>query len=115
MVASLIFTSLPCLGERQARVYLPNVEQLSQLFPNNWDNCSTLGKLSSAARLIARQFGYDGAIHRRKRILPDDGLLDLSSQFGKIIRIEKDTRMDPRRGWRSQTVFGQTAEIVVDD
>ncbi len=25
------------------RVYRRNVEQLSQLFPNNWDNSSTLG------------------------------------------------------------------------
>jgi len=24
---------------------------LSQLFPSNWDNCSTLGKLQAAARL----------------------------------------------------------------
>ena len=30
------------LGERQMRVYPPIVEQLSQLFLNNWDNCSTL-------------------------------------------------------------------------
>ena len=41
------------LGERQMRIHLPNVEQLSQLLPNNWDNCSTWGKRSPAARLTA--------------------------------------------------------------
>jgi hypothetical protein len=32
------------------RIYPPNVEQLSQLFPNKWDS-STLGKMSPAAHL----------------------------------------------------------------
>ena len=35
-------------GDRQVRSYLPNVEQLSQLFPDNWDNCTTLGIFQSA-------------------------------------------------------------------
>jgi len=34
--------ALRVLGERQMKVYPPIVEQLSQLFLNNWDNCSTL-------------------------------------------------------------------------
>ena len=44
-------------GNRQMRSCPPIVEQLSQLFLNNWDNCSTLVYSHLPLVLPAKYFG----------------------------------------------------------